>query len=170
MDKIDELGKDEKYIKEGEFDTISEEKDVSDSNEESEMFDNNSKNSSDLSDDAKNKKGKKNIAKNNIKNDKNKKYKTNKEKRNDINNNKDKNSGDKDNFYFSIEDNIKEFIFCDFGFEEKNNKKIYNIDSLPKYQCLNKIKFNNFILNFDKKLYLNESEDINLYDNPREIY
>ena len=32
MDKIDELGKDEKYIKEGEFDTISEEKDVSDSN------------------------------------------------------------------------------------------------------------------------------------------
>ena len=45
MDKIDELDEDEKYIKEGEFDTISEEKDVSDSNEESEMFDNNSKNS-----------------------------------------------------------------------------------------------------------------------------
>ena len=40
---------------------------------------------------------------------------------------------------------------------------------MPNYQCLNKVKFNDFIMNFDKKLYLNESQDMNLYDNPRII-
>ena len=45
IDEIDDIREDEIYIKEGEFNTISEEKDVSDSKEESEILDNNSKNS-----------------------------------------------------------------------------------------------------------------------------
>ena len=49
IDEIDDISEAEIYNKEGEFDTVSEEKDISDSNEESEIFKNKPRNSSNSS-------------------------------------------------------------------------------------------------------------------------